>query len=92
MHPSLTRVPEFIWYHALVGAIVLLHKNFDVSNMQLSNNSAHFGGGIFISADLSSGTSMAYMTFSSNIASLGEQNSSQLHFDPCTHSYLHSCW
>lgn len=62
--------------HAVVhfeGGILLLNNKFYLSNMQLQNNSAHFGGGIFISADLSSDTSMANMTFFSNVASLGKE-------------------
>lgn len=57
------------------GGILLLNNNFYLSNMQLLNNSAHFGGGIFISADMSSGTSMANMAFFSNVASLGKWRS-----------------
>lgn len=59
------------------GAVLLLSNKFDLSNMQLENNSAHFGGGIFISADMSTDSSMTNMTFSSNVASLGEQSLSR---------------
>lgn len=57
----------------------MLHNFFDMSNLLFDNNSAYFGGAIFISADLSTNAAVADMTFSSNVASLGAREK-------------HTCW
>lgn len=52
----------------LGGGLYLGHPNFTVSASELVSNSAFYGGGVFLAANLSQGASLAYLSLTGNTA------------------------
>ena len=53
------------------GGVILLQSNFNLEAVVFGDNSAYFGGAIFISADLATNAILDSITFTSNTAALG---------------------
>ena len=53
------------------GGLFLGRDGFSVALTQLEGNRAHYGGGLFISADLSRNAALAYLNMSGNTAAMG---------------------
>jgi hypothetical protein len=51
--------------------VYLAEKGFAITGTSFEGNMAKIGGGIFISADLNTGASLAQLSLSGNIASIG---------------------
>lgn len=50
------------------GGLYLAHPNFSVAASQLAANTAFFGGGLFLAANLSRGASLAQLSLAGNVA------------------------
>ena len=53
------------------GGLALLRNQFTLVNTSLSNNVGFFGGGVFVGANLSTGTSLSNLLYINNTAILG---------------------
>ena len=53
------------------GGLYLGRDGFSVAATLLEGNRAHYGGGLFISADLSRNAALAYLNMSGNVAAMG---------------------
>ena len=53
------------------GGVILLQSNFNLEAVVFGDNSAYFGGAIFISADLATNANLDSINFTSNTAALG---------------------
>ena len=53
------------------GGLFLGRDGFSLAATLLEANRAHYGGGLFISADLSRSAALAYLNMSGNVAAMG---------------------
>ena len=53
------------------GALYLGRGNFSLEMSLLMDNSAYYGGALFVSADLGASTLMGYLNFTDNLATMG---------------------
>jgi len=57
--------------YGLVGAIYVRNNTYALRGLELTNNSAFLGGGLFASSDFSSGSTLSGLTYGANSGLLG---------------------